>query len=173
MTKYIINNLVEVKDLLKGLSKEQYSRKLEILTNASIGQHVRHILEFYQCLLSGIESGTANYDTRKRDLKLEENVSFALATIEDVINRILELKSDRPLILNVNYDLEKNKTLELKTSLYRELAYNLEHSIHHQALIKVAISEMKLANLVKSNFGIAPSTIRHNKENVHSNIHTN
>lgn len=40
MTKYIIQNLVEIRDLIKELSEEQYSRKLEILTGSSMGQHV-------------------------------------------------------------------------------------------------------------------------------------
>lgn len=37
MTGHIIHNLIEIKDLLNGLSQEQYNRKLEILSDASIG----------------------------------------------------------------------------------------------------------------------------------------
>lgn len=163
MTKHNIKNLAEIKDLLRGLSQEQYGRKLEILTNASIGQHVRHILEFYQCLFKGEQSKEVNYDARERDLKLETDVYFSINALDDIINALLDVRSDFPVTFMADYSvLEDQKSDLIKSSFYRELAYNLEHSIHHQALIKIAITEMKLGKLVKETFGFAPSTIRHN-----------
>lgn len=164
MTGHIINNLIEIKDLLKGLSQEQYNRKLEIITDASIGQHVRHILEFYQCLFKGEQSKEVNYDSRQRDLKLETDIYFASKTIDEIVNELLDIKNDFPVTFVADYSTFENQKSELiQSSFYRELAYNLEHSIHHQALIKVAITEMKLTSLVKNTFGYAPSTIRHIK----------
>jgi uncharacterized damage-inducible protein DinB len=164
MTRYIINNLLEINDLLKGLSQEQYSRKLEILTDASIGQHVRHILEFYQCLFNGAISKEVNYDARKRDLKLETDLHFASKTVDEIINVLLAIKSDFPVNFIADYSTSQDqKPTLIQSTFYRELAYNLEHSIHHQALIKVAITEMQLTSLVKETFGYAPSTIRHIK----------
>lgn len=164
MTGYIISNLLEINDLLKGLSQEQYNRQLEILSNTSIGQHVRHILEFYQCLFKGEESKEVNYDDRQRDLKLETDVHLASKKIDEIINALLDIKNDFPVMFVVDYSTDQDqKSTSIQSSFYRELAYNLEHSIHHQALIKVAITEMKLTSLVKSTFGYAPSTIRHLK----------
>lgn len=164
MTGHIINNLVEIDNLLKGLSQDQYNRKLEILTDASIGQHVRHILEFYNCLFKGEQSKEVNYDARLRDLKLETDPHFASKTIDGIINTLLDIKSDFPVTFIADYSaLENQKPERIQSSFYRELAYNLEHSIHHQALIKVAITEMQLTSLVKTTFGYAPSTIRHIK----------
>jgi uncharacterized damage-inducible protein DinB len=164
MTGHIINNLVEISNLLKGLSKEQYNRKLEILTDASIGQHVRHILEFYQCLFKGEQSKEVNYDARQRDLKLETDLHFASKIVDEIINSLLDIKSDFPVTFVADYStVEDQKPTLIQSTFYRELAYNLEHSIHHQALIKVAITEMQLTSLVKETFGYAPSTIRHIK----------
>jgi len=164
MTGHIIKNLVEISDLLKGLSQEQYNRKLEILTEASIGQHVRHILEFYQCLFEGEKIKEVNYDTRQRDLNLETDIHFASKTINEIINALLEVNNDFPVTFVADYSTTINVKPELiQSSFYRELVYNLEHSIHHQALIKVAITEMKLTSLVNDTFGYAPSTIRHIK----------
>lgn len=164
MTGHIINNLVEINDLLKGLSQEQYNRQLEILSNASIGQHVRHILEFYQCLFKGEQIKEVNYDARQCDLKLESDVHFASKTIDDIINSLLDIKADFAVTFVADYSTVEDQTPTLiQSSFYRELAYNLEHSIHHQALIKVAITEMQLTSLVKNTFGYAPSTIRHIK----------
>lgn len=164
MTGHIINNLLEIKDLLNGLKAEQFNRKLEILSDASIGQHVRHILEFYQCLFNGNENRVVNYDSRKRDLKLETDLQFATETIEEIVNALLEVKGDFPVTFIADYSVQENQqATSIQSSFFRELAYNLEHSIHHQALIKVAITEMQLGSLVKENFGYAPSTIRHIK----------
>lgn len=164
MTTHIIKNLVEINDLLKGLSQEEYNRKLEILTNASIGQHIRHILEFYQCLFDGAEHKEVNYDVRQRNLKLETDIRFASNTIDSIINKLLDVKADFQVTFIADYSTTEKEEAELiKSSFYRELAYNLEHSIHHQALIKVAITDMQLTYLVKDTFGFAPSTIRHMK----------
>ncbi len=41
------------------------------------------------------------------------------------------------------------------------MVYNIEHCIHHQALIKVALNEMEANHLINKNFGMAPSTIQY------------
>jgi len=164
MTGHIIVNLLEIKSLLMGLSNEQFNRKLEILSNASIGQHVRHILEFYKCLFEAQKSKVVNYDDRNRDTMLETDLKFAISTIEQIEKVLVEVNSDFALSFVANYSETDSQTLtEIPSSFYRELAYNLEHSVHHQALIKVAITEMQLTSLVKENFGYAPSTIRYIK----------
>lgn len=164
MKNSIIKNLVEIKDLLSGLSQEKFNQKLEIITNASIGQHVRHILEFYQCLFEGNYTKKVNYDARQRDVKIETDIFFAKKTIDEIINALLDVKNDFPVSFVANYSFDnEDKSEIIHSSFYREMAYNLEHSIHHQALIKVAITEMKLSGLVKDTFGFAPSTIRNQK----------
>jgi len=47
----------------------------------------------------------------------------------------------------------------VETNYYRELIYNLEHTIHHMALIKVGINEVSCI-AVPEGFGIATSTIK-------------
>ncbi len=164
MIKQVITNLIETRELLNNLNTAQYSRKLEILTNVSIGEHVRHILEFYQCLFKGLESKTVNYDSRQRDARLATDLGFASTAINNIITNLRKIKSDFTLTFVANYSTSIDERYELlNSSFYRELAYNLEHSIHHQALIKVAITEMKLTGLVKSTFGYAPSTLKYIK----------
>lgn len=162
MVNQIINNLKEIKSLLKGLSQEQYNSKLTILSDAFIGQHVRHILEFYQCLFSAIENKAVDYDERKRDLKLETDNQFAVAVIDEIINTLTTIESDFPINFMANYSIsEEDKPQAIKSTFYRELAFNLDHSIHHQALIKVGIKDLKLDHLIDDTFGYAPSTIRY------------
>lgn len=165
MIKNIQDNLKELQLLLKGLTGEQYTTKLDVLNGSSIGQHIRHILEFYQCLLIAKHEKEVNYDERRRDLNLESNILFASTTIDGIISEIDEISCDFALSFVANYSINENaKPIVIHTSFYRELAYNLEHSVHHQALIKVAILEMKLTGLVRPDFGYAPSTIRHQQK---------
>jgi len=52
----------------------------------------------------------------------------------------------------------------IKTNALRELAYNIEHAIHHMAIIKIGINEVSPYILLPSAFGVASSTIRHLKK---------
>ena len=52
---------------------------------------------------------------------------------------------------------------ELETSYYRELVFNIEHCIHHQAIIKIALLTMG-KNQIDESFGVAKSTLIYRKE---------
>ena len=52
MKTYCQENLNEIKKVLLLLTDEQYSYPSNTLFRATIGQHVRHILEFYQSVLN-------------------------------------------------------------------------------------------------------------------------
>ncbi len=156
-----IANLNEIKELLHQLQDEEYQYKSPILSGATIGQHVRHILEFYSCLLRGLESEIINYDKRERDLEIETCKASAINLIDAIISKLIFINNDKSLKLAGNFTVSKeNGDHFLNTSLNRELAYNLEHSIHHQALIKVGLKELCLEPLIDGNFGVAAATIR-------------
>lgn len=163
MKTYCKQNLEEIKALLLQLSNEQYTYASKLLSEATIGQHVRHILEFYQSVLNGVNTKVINYDLRERKLLIETDNDFAIRTI-DSINEVLALDiQDRPFILEGNFSSEPGNQTQIQTTLFRELAYCLEHSIHHQALIKVGLIELSSASFIDETFGLAPATIRYKK----------
>jgi len=161
MKIHCIQNLLQIKELICNMKEEDFSKKLEILSGSSIGQHLRHILELYQCLLDGNIINEVNYDNRKRNLKLESDPAYALNFIEEITDKINHLKGDKMLTLFGSFTADSDHKTAIMTSIYRELAYNLEHSIHHQALIKIGLSAMGLSYLVDSDFGVAPATIKY------------
>ena len=68
-------------------------------------------------------------------------------------------KPNKSLVL-----IQKVDTLiEIESNYNRELLYNLEHCIHHQALIKVAIIQSATIE-IDENFGVARSTIEYRKQ---------
>lgn len=164
MINYCKEDLQEVRKMILSLKEEQYQFKSALLSGASIGQHIRHILEFYLCLLNGRKNQVVNYDNRERNVDLETNPAFAIYTIDKICSNFLLVLEDPEFFLEGSFSSDKNKLLSIKTSINRELAYCLEHSIHHQALIKIGLKEQNIENFIGENFGVAPATIRHNQK---------
>lgn len=157
-------NLTELQVLLQALDAELYTRPLRVLSQASIGQHCRHVIELYRCLLSGMASGEVSYDSRRRDALLENNLQAALTAIDDTIHLLNVQHHDTPLRLSSNIGPAEVQGECIHSSLNRELLYNLEHCIHHQALIKAGLTELNLVHLVQPGFGVAPSTLRYREQ---------
>lgn len=155
-----IKKLEEIKILLQQLPQYLYTKPKAILSEATIGQHFRHILEFYICLEKGAETGTVSYDERERNVLIETDVAYAAIGIEKLIHFLSSLTNDGSLTMKANYSNTSEEVTIIQTSIYRELAYALDHTVHHLAIVKIALSEEKDKVKVDSNFGVAPSTIR-------------
>ncbi len=145
---------------LESLDDEAYLKALPVLGGASIGQHVRHVAEMYVCLFEGMPHGTVCYERRKRDVVVETCKSSAIALLREIETQIEQ--PDRALILDANYETEEMVGNLIPSSYLRELAYNLEHTIHHMALIRIGIEAVSKI-LLDPCFGVAPSTVRHRK----------
>lgn len=154
----IQKTLNELSDLVSKLSDVAYCAPCYDLSNATIGEHTRHIIEMFQCLENQYENGIVNYDNRKRDYLIQTNSAFANDCIAGILNQVE--KPNKKLQLQQIVDAEE---LFIATNYHRELLYNLEHCIHHQALIKVAIIQ-NATIAVDENFGVARSTIEYRKQ---------
>ena len=155
------NIFAQLSDSILQLSDEQYCRPCGSLLNNTIGQHVRHIIELFQCLEYGHVEGCVNYEMRKRDPEIETNRGLALDLLKNVFEGLKN--ENKPLVLLANFDDQSDQYLEISTNYYREVAYNLEHAIHHMALMRVGITEISDIALSES-FGMAVSTIKHRKQ---------
>lgn len=144
--------------MLVQLSDEDYAKSIPNLSGASVGQHLRHIIELFQCLLGSYEEGILNYDNRERNRLIENSSNHALKALDAIITEYD--KENKTLIIQQMVD---GCPVIIETNYYRELLYNLEHCIHHQALIKVALFEIGNVS-VNENFGVAQSTIEYRKQ---------
>jgi len=149
----IRENFLEIVCLLDQLDAKKYTFCNPELSNATIGEHTRHIIELYQSLIENYELGIINYDKRKRNIVIQTSIEEARVAIEGILAKIEAPNKD----LQLENGVQKTN-FSVQTNYFRELLYNLEHSIHHQALIKVAV--LKYQDIVlPENFGIAKSTI--------------
>lgn len=158
MFKSSMETLEQFKQVLLELPADCYSQPCKTLSDATIGQHTRHIIELYLCLVQGYDFSKISYDRRERNLQIEEDLSYALECIS-YIQQHLE-KPNKPIRISYELGGEEN---DLDSNYFREVMYNLEHTIHHQALIKVGIQYFSNQNIPES-FGVAPSTIQYRKQ---------
>ncbi len=157
----ILDQLIQVSQQLED---QAFRKPLKVLSNNTIGKHIRHIIEFYDLMILGIGSGEVNYDKRTHDRVIEENRLMAIEKMNSLKLEIEKITSDSALKLKANYSLDKDEPFEIVTSYFRELQYNIEHAIHHMAIIKIAIiSEFASVNIPEG-FGIAYSTIKYERD---------
>lgn len=155
-----IKQLLSVQFILSQIKEEDYTSKLTTLKGASIGKHIRHIVEFYECLLFNNFDNIVNYDTRKRNLLLEENVKYTEGFITEIIDALLKIENNARVLLVSKY---QDQNISMESSIYREITYNIEHTVHHLAIISIAIPiHFEYINL-SANFGYADSTIQYLK----------
>lgn len=143
---------------LEHLTPEQYVQPCERLGQSTIGQHVRHIIEMFLCLEQGYEDGTVNYENRKRDKSIESDKQLALGLLRTISEGLS--KPDKQLVLAGVYHDDASGLMHFDTNYYREIVYNLEHTIHHMALIRVGLEEIAQIALPQS-FGVASATVKH------------
>lgn len=155
---------IQLLDMVSVLEADIYPRPLEVLSHASIGQHVRHILEFFQCLVACTGDNHLNYDKRSRNLLIEQQRESSLALMQDLIAAMDQLDLDRRLMLEADYGSSKETYVLVETTVGRELSYNIEHAIHHMALIKIGLIQSGSSYIIPADFGVASSTLQYRQE---------
>ncbi|MEM9984986.1 MAG: hypothetical protein AAF804_07800, partial [Bacteroidota bacterium] len=76
--------LMDTLFFLERLEREPYGRKLDVFSGSSIGQHTRHLVEFFQCLLVQAETGIIDYDARERNHRIETDPDYAAKAIYEL-----------------------------------------------------------------------------------------
>jgi uncharacterized damage-inducible protein DinB len=149
---------------IEQLTEAEFTRPSETLSGSSIGQHLRHTLEFFICLEQGCDKGVINYDKRGHDKLIESDKEVALLAIDRIRQFILKQAQDKSLVLEVGYDLNSDENVSVQTNYFRELTYNIEHAVHHMAIMKIGIREVAPRTSIPADFGVAASTLRYRGE---------
>lgn len=156
-----ISNLLEqLQYVIDELTPIQYTQPVKLLSQSSIGQHTRHILEFFVELNKGYETGMVDYDKRIRNKNIEADKDFAITTISQIGATIQ--KPDKELLLQAEYGEGEAHSAQVFSNYYRELVYNLEHTVHHMALIRIGVNTVSNV-VIPDEFGVAASTLKYRK----------
>ncbi|NME67684.1 DinB family protein [Flammeovirga aprica] len=153
--------------LLTQLSEEQYVAQLDLFNGSSIGQHSRHIIEFYQCLQASFEQEcSVCYEDRKRSLAIECDLKAAVSTVEETMKW---LKSIHEPFYSMNlvvrdYQNDVMNEWSTPTTLAREVHHCNEHAVHHLAIIKIGLQHYFSDVVIAEQVGVAKSTTAYQKE---------
>lgn len=153
--------LSQLANITHQISPGDFSRPSAVLGGASIGKHIRHIVEFFTTFQEGCKSGVVNYDKRKRDVLIETDKILALNALDEIAAFVTNLSDDAPLCLEVSYNAGQADYHAVHSSLMRELLYNIEHAVHHMAMIRIGLKEVAAYVQSGDDLGIAASTIRY------------
>ena len=150
--------------LVESVDDETYHASPPSLAPHRVGGHLRHILEFYECFLDGLEGSHIDYDARRRDETVETCRLAALGRLQSIIERLERspaLRGDAIVWVRVE-DAQAARIDDsfLTSSIGRELQALSSHTIHHFALIAMTLKG--LGYELDRNFGVAPSTLRYN-----------
>lgn len=128
-------------------------------TIARVGPHFRHCIDFYDCFLAGLPSGRVDYDARARAARIEASPRTAASELERIRQALQALTSadlDRDLDIVADTMPAHAPT---RSTVRRELAFLLSHTIHHYALIAMLLRQDGVK--APAEFGFAPSTLAH------------
>src|SRR5688572_12815623 len=98
---YILDQL---EDVVNQISADDFSKPSPSLSQSTVGQHLRHTIEFFVCLETGFQAGLINYDKRAHDRLIESDKFIALASIQRIRNFVAGISADQALKLEVGYD---------------------------------------------------------------------
>lgn len=126
--------------------------------SGTIGEHVRHCLDHVDALVTADPSLRLSYDRRRRGTAVETDAAAAIAEITRLKSALYAWSFralDEPVLVS-SITTPAGDFVEGWSTLGRELASVVSHTIHHQALIGVLLAVH--GRTVPDRFGFAPST---------------
>ena len=156
----LIQLLNELARVIGRLSDGQYVQKPVGVIESSVGGHVRHCLDHVQSLLSAIATSHLDYENRQRGTAVERVRICSLQLIDELTSALRLLPRSvlaRPLRVSVSMSSD-DEPVSVLSSVGREMAYVLSHTIHHNAIVGAMVKT--LGGAVPDRFGYAPSTIK-------------
>jgi uncharacterized damage-inducible protein DinB len=158
----------QITQLLRTIDQPTYAKPLDIFNGASIGQHIRHILDFYGCLLRDVKAGKVDYANRSRNPLAETNPDYTLRAFRQIADEVEKLTESARLEVWGDFSKDEDEGRPvLESSVGRELMFAHDHAVHHLAIIKIGV-QFALPNLqLDASLGVAPATVKHRVANAH------
>ena len=153
------DHLETLRDLVAPLPQEFYT-SAPACGSGPIGAHVRHCLDHARALLTSGSAHALSYDTRLRGTAVETEVRAAVGEIKRLhlaLDDLNDVDLDRPMLLH-SMTRRDGSQVSVMTTFGRELAFVVQHTIHHCAIISLLLEQ--IGQKVPAGFGYAPSTPR-------------
>jgi hypothetical protein len=150
-----LRTLEKTKVLLHQIDNNSLTNKSIAPYYSSIGSHVRHILDFYNCILTNDD--VFDLTLRQRDIEIESDCQSALNYLNELVNKLNSLDySSLEKIIEIEDDLGLGK-VSFSSTYAALLAQANSHTIHHYAIINYILEGLHLT-LADDSFGYNPTT---------------
>jgi len=151
-----LQTLQKSKILLSKLSNEELSNASVSPYYSSIGSHIRHIYDFYDCSLTPTKNGFIDLTSRKRDLSVESCCTSAMDYLDKITDKLTVINESPNKIITVIDDLGTGE-IEMDYTYSALLAQANSHTIHHYAIINYILDRLNIT-IEDDNFGYNPTT---------------
>ncbi|MCB1693499.1 MAG: hypothetical protein KDI19_12100 [Pseudomonadales bacterium] len=152
-----VGALAEVRSVIESLDDKSYVSDAPGIDPMTIGQHVRHILDFYECFLRGAHEGVIDYDDRERNHDVETVRTVAIERIDSLVCALATVTGrERPVLVR-QQTVVGTEAERCRTSVEREIAFLESHATHHLAIVSIIMRLIGLAP--KPDLGVAASTL--------------
>lgn len=163
----IADILSQIAELLGRLTREQYATAAgEIFANATIGGHVRHTLDHIAAIAPNASripatGASVDYELRARGTLVEADPKAAHAEalrLRALFHQASSSHADQVLSVRVLASKD-GSLLTVNSTVARELAFALSHTIHHCAILRIMLASSGITT--PAQFGFAPATLAH------------
>ena len=152
-----IHTLNKSKTLLTSLTDDVLSDHSVSPYYSCIGSHIRHIVDFYDCILSGLAEKKVDLIDRKRDEKMHRDCNYAMHHVDRVLQALTMInEQDIHTVISVTDDLGLGKT-DIPYTLGALFAQSNSHAIHHYAIINYILDRLSVS-IEDDTFGYNPTT---------------
>jgi len=109
---------------------------------SSIGSHIRHVLDFFDCVVDGLDSNFIDLTARKRDESISTNKTAAVEHIyklQETLMSYIDVNTD--YLIHVADDMGQGK-VTVDYTLESILLHANSHAVHHFATIGYILSKL-------------------------------
>lgn len=153
-----LKTLQKTSILLSNLTNEELSNNSVSPYYSSLGCHIRHILDFYDCVLDIDSKKRIDLTARKRNNNVECNCEDAEQYLNIIISKLNKIDCKAEDKIFVIDDLGLGKT-EIQYTLGAVFAQANSHAIHHYAIINYILDNLGI-KFQDDDFGYNPTTPR-------------
>lgn len=149
--------------LIKRMGDCLYANTKPPFFKGGVGSHFRHCIDFYDSFLASLATGKVNYASRRRNPLLESSRPQAIQEIKAIIAKLrrIPLADLQQAVEVITEDAAAAADASEwgGSTLARELQSLLSHTVHHYAMIALALRLQGFEP--PAAFGVAPSTLAH------------
>lgn len=146
---------------MQQITDEIYSNTSVAPYYASIGNHIRHVLDVFDCIIEGFEQNEINLVQRKRNSLAENFTAQGIDYIEKILEKLKAINSNgfsKSIVVKDDLGLG---VISANYTLGAAIMQAHSHAIHHFASIGYILNELGV-DLPNDDFGFNPTTQKKN-----------